>query len=487
MRNTPLAFITCTTRCVEFGSAHASSPGGTTATIVPSMRPKLAVRSLPNIDAHGAAFTSASGATSAPHRSASRRLGAPRCHRMRPPHQRRDHLHIFTRLFSGSYSGFSDAIAGNRRPAISTSHVPPFDPRRIDHAAARRAVDHREPDRAAERVAVRRRADVADRLAVAAHDLGVEQQRLRILHEHLHEPLRCSGPAAFCATHRVLAEEAAGFFRSTAKPRPASSTRVGVVDVVAVVAIALLHPAARERLEARVHEADLLAGLDEPIVDVQRLLGRDVELVAELAEVGDAHAQHAREADVDLARRAERERLVRHVGGRHELHQLARARALHVELRVAAGHVGDERVRVRRIARFIHVSTWRCAVSDATTQNRSSSSLVTVRSACSLPASSSHCVYVICPAAPSTWFAEIQSSSAPGVAALHEELRHERHVHHDHALARRAVLGRPVREPVWRAPRQLHRRASRPAPAYQSAPSQPLTSRKYAPRAASRS
>ena len=59
---------------------------------------------------------------------------------------------------------------------------------------------------------------------------------------------------------------------------------------------------------------NVLARLDEPVVDVHRLLGGDVQLVAELAEVGDADAQHAREADVDLARGAERERLVRQVG-----------------------------------------------------------------------------------------------------------------------------------------------------------------------------
>ena len=115
----------------------------------------------------------------------------------------------------------------------------------------------------------------------------------------------------------------------------------------------------------------------------------------------------------------------------------------------AAGHVGR---RTRGASsgtwRFIHVSTWRCAVSDATTQKRSSSSFVTVRSASSLPASLSHCVYVICPRAPSTLLAEIQLSSAPGVASLDEELRHERHVHEDHALARGLVLGLPVREPA---------------------------------------
>ncbi len=41
-----------------------------------------------------------------------------------------------------------------------------------------------------------------------------------------------------------------------------------------------------------------------------------------------------------------------------------------------------------------------------------------------------------------------------GVATLHEELRHERHVHHDHVVASRLVLGSPVVEPVLSAPRQ---------------------------------
>ena len=49
----------------------------------------------------------------------------------------------------------------------------------------------------------------------------------------------------------------------------------------------------------------------------------------------------------------------------------------------------------------------------------------------------------------------------PGVAPLHEELRHERHVHEDHALARRLVLGLPVREPVLPAPREAARPSAR--------------------------
>ena len=84
-------------------------------------------------------------------------------------------------------------------------------------------VDHRETDGAAEGVTVRRRADVADR----AIRCGARARRGTA---SARDPSRGSGgaawsagPRAFCAKHRVLAEEAA-FFRSTAKPRPASST-----------------------------------------------------------------------------------------------------------------------------------------------------------------------------------------------------------------------------------------------------------------------
>ena len=80
---------------------------------------------------------------------------------------------------------------------------------------------------------------------------------------------------------------------------------------------------------------------------------------------------------------------------RERLHQLARARPLHVDLRVPEVTSVTNACASSGKCRFIHVSTWRCAVSEATTQKRSSSSLVTVRSAWSLPASLSHCVYVI--------------------------------------------------------------------------------------------
>jgi hypothetical protein len=63
----------------------------------------------------------------------------------------------------------------------------------------------------------------------------------------------------------------------------------------------------RQGLQAGVAQAERFAGGDQALVDVDRLLGRDVQLVAELAEVRDAHAQGPGEADVDLAGGAERE------------------------------------------------------------------------------------------------------------------------------------------------------------------------------------
>ena len=59
--------------------------------------------------------------------------------------------------------------------------------RRIDRLAG---LDHGKADGAAERVAVGAGAHIADRLAVPAHDLGMEQHRLRVLHQHLRQPPR---------------------------------------------------------------------------------------------------------------------------------------------------------------------------------------------------------------------------------------------------------------------------------------------------------
>ena len=65
---------------------------------------------------------------------------------------------------------------------------------------------------------------------------------------------------------------------------------------------------------------------------------------------------------------------------------------------------------------------------------------------------------------------------------LDEELRHEGHVHQPDGLAYGAVLRRPSTRTSSAAPTTARPRAARPRPARTSRPpSQPLTSRKYAP------
>ena len=198
------------------------------------------------------------------------------------------------------------------------------------------------------------------------------------------------------------------------------------------------------------------AGLDQAIVDVRGLLGRDVQLVAQLAEVRDANAQRARIADVDLLRGAERKCLVREIVRRDRLHQLARARSLDVDLRVAGGDVGDERVRaavgldvtahpgldvtMRGVGRDdpeLLVAELR----DGEVGLELSGAVEPLR----VRDHAGGAVHVV---------GRDEVQDAAGVASLDEELRHEGHVHEDDALPRRLVLGLPVREPFLASPRE---------------------------------
>src|SRR5690606_41780787 len=52
------------------------------------------------------------------------------------------------------------------------------------------------------------------------------------------------------------------------------------------------------------------AGDDEGVVNVARIFDRDVQLVAELSDVGDAQGVHRRAGDADLAHGGEREGVV---------------------------------------------------------------------------------------------------------------------------------------------------------------------------------
>ena len=58
-------------------------------------------------------------------------------------------------------------------------------------------------------------------------------------------------------------------------------------------------------------QVELLTRGGDPVVDVDRLLGRDIELVTQLTDIRDPDAQDLSETDVYVSGGAERKGLVR--------------------------------------------------------------------------------------------------------------------------------------------------------------------------------
>ena len=118
-------------------------------------------------------------------------------------------------------------------------------------------------------------------------------------------------PGGLLGQHRLAADE--GLVQVDREAEARLQHRVGVVDVVTVVPVAFLHPQARQRLQPGMAQSHRAACLDEPVVYADRLRGRHVQLVAQLAQVGDPDTQHPGVPQVDLAGGPERECRAGHV------------------------------------------------------------------------------------------------------------------------------------------------------------------------------
>ena len=125
------------------------------------------------------------------------------------------------------------------------------------------------------------------------------------------------------AQQRIVAKIAARLVPGDAEAQAGGKRIVLRADVVAPVAVALLGPAGVHGMVAGVGQAELAACLDDPVEDVDRELGGDIELPAQLADIGDAGGTDPRVADLELARRAEREGQVGKVLARELREQLA--------------------------------------------------------------------------------------------------------------------------------------------------------------------
>ena len=143
--------------------------------------------------------------------------------------------------------------------------------------------DVAEPNTRAERMAVRPGADEPDPLAVPPDRLAVVEQRLCVVKDEVDEPT--AWHALFLlADERVSTDEPAGLVELDGEREPRLERRVHVADVVTEIAVRLLETKARERLQPGMAQPELAPGRDDPIVDIQRVLGGDVELPTELAE-----------------------------------------------------------------------------------------------------------------------------------------------------------------------------------------------------------
>src|SRR5687768_8409220 len=185
-------------------------------------------------------------------------------------------------------------------------------------------------------MAVRPRAHVSDRLAVAKHDLGMKQHRLGIFHQHLDQPApRRTG--GLLLEHGVTPDETQRFVELYEKSQPGFKRIVGVVDVMSVVAVAFFQSQAGKRLQSGVAKPEAAPGLDQTIIDMARLLCRDIELVSEFPDICNANTEDARIADVDLAGSAERKGFVRKIGAGQRLQECTGLGTLNVDLTIAGG------------------------------------------------------------------------------------------------------------------------------------------------------
>ena len=169
------------------------------------------------------------------------------------------------------------------------------------------------------------------------------EQRLGVFEEELHEPLA----HAFLplAQQRMASDEGRRLVELDSEAEAGLQRRVRIGDVVAVVAVGLLDPERVHGVHAGMAEPHILPGVDQRVVDARRELGRDVELPAKLAHVGNARRAGVGVAKLDLPAAAEGKGLVGEVVGAQRLQQVPRKGAHDAEHGEARGHIGEHRVR----------------------------------------------------------------------------------------------------------------------------------------------
>ena len=119
-------------------------------------------------------------------------------------------------------------------------------------------------------------------------------------------------------------------------------------DFYAPGAIALLEAKGLDRPIARKPQSVRLADGDDRVVEGRREFDRDMKLVAEFADIGDAKREDGRARDREVARGREGKRRIGNVVACQRLQNLARLRTHEREHGGLRRRVDEPRVRTRR-------------------------------------------------------------------------------------------------------------------------------------------
>ena len=204
--------------------ARPRCPGGTRGTGTPASRtPRVSRRTCHGRPAYVSVATSPDPDSGRDSRSRRRRLArgmGPSSQTGRRPRRRPGGQPVTRALVRVVQRAERDA---GRMPGAGDVDLPRAvgEPLRRDRAVV---PDEGEADRPAERPAVRGRAHLTDDDAVAQHRLGVEEQRLGVVEEHLHEPV-VRRPPLLRGCRGVPTGEPAGLVERHGEPEARRPTR----------------------------------------------------------------------------------------------------------------------------------------------------------------------------------------------------------------------------------------------------------------------
>src|SRR5579872_5392631 len=106
-------------------------------------------------------------------------------------------------------------------------------------------------------------------------------------------------------------------------------------------------------MKARMGETEPTSGFEQPLIYIQTVLYRDIELPTQLADIGHPARPYPRITYVDFSREPERMRLIRQIGAGQAGEKIPTPRAHESEHRDAGSHIGYTTLQLRCVVQFL--------------------------------------------------------------------------------------------------------------------------------------